>query len=259
MRIVLNDIHIFCLTCEGTGKEGTGKEGTGKEGTGKERNGKEGTGLDFLEVSDGMSKREHIESIMKTPFEFVHPIMGIQKNKSGASGFFRMIENGLKKQVRGEPFRPFLMVEDDISFETGEKTVEIPDDADILYVGLSNCSMNDYMFHYANYYESVYGYGEVVRVKHMLASHGIMVCSALGAAAIQRTMLEVFLSDKPWDVPLAYLQPHYRVYALRRPWVYQDANYGGDEACTRIRLMGADNPLPIEWVTKEYITLRLLF
>lgn len=26
----------------------------------------------------------------------------------------------------------------------------------------------------------------------MLATHGIVVCSALGAAAIQRTMLEVF-------------------------------------------------------------------
>ena len=231
MKIVLNEIPIFCLTCEDTGPS---------------------------TEQQPISKRSHIESIMESSFEFVQPLIGIAKNKSGASGFFRMVEQGLSQQVRGEPFRPFLMVEDDISFETGPKEILIPDDADILYVGLSKCSMNEYMFHYANYYESVEGFSEVVRVKHMLASHGILICSALGASVIQRTMLEAFLSDKPWDVPLAYLQPYYRVYALRRPWVYQDAAYGGDEACTRITLTGPDNLLPEEWVSKEGVSRRML-
>jgi hypothetical protein len=189
---------------------------------------------------------------------FIAPIVGIAKNKSGASGFFRMIEHGLRLQEPGEPFRPFLMLEDDTSFTDGEKEVVIPDDADLLYVGLSRCSMNESGFHYANYYESTACPG-VVRVMHMLATHGIVVCSALGAAAIQRTMLEVFASsDRPWDVPLARLQPFYRVYALREPWVYQDAAYGGDEACTRISLYEDDRPLPREWIRRDgWLTTRL--
>ena len=229
MRIQLSEIPIFCLTCE----------------------------------SEGGSKREHITtewSRENVAGSFVYPMMGIAKNKSGASGFFRMIERGLQSQIPGQSFRPFLMIEDDISFldyETAKK-IEIPDDADILYAGLSNCSMNSYCFHYANYYEPVEGFPEIVRVKHMLATHGILVCSALGAAAIQRTMLEVFLSDKPWDIPLAFLQPYYRVYALRQPWVYQDAAYGGAEACTNISFEGDGRPLPDEWVTKDWITLKLL-
>jgi hypothetical protein len=208
--------------------------------------------------SAGGSKREHIASIIPN-VSFVSPIIGIAKNKSGASGFARMIERGLRAQIPGEPFRPFLLLEDDVSLTSPlPTTADIPSDADILYVGLSNCSMNEYMFHYANYYESVEGFPGIIRIKHMLATHGILVCSALGAAAIQRTMMEVFLCDKPWDVPLAYLQPFYRVYAVRVPWVYQDAGYGGDEACTRITLEGEDSILPVEWVTTNYMSMRIL-
>jgi hypothetical protein len=191
--------------------------------------------------------------------EFVMPIIGIQKNKSGATGFFRMVERGLKAQHRGEPFRPFLMLEDDISFSTDSSNlqIDVPDDADLLYVGLSNCSMNDYMFHYANYYQGVEAFPDVVRIKHMLATHGIMVCSALGASVLQRTMLEVYLSDKAWDIPLAYIQPFYNVYALRKPWVYQDSVYGGDDACTRITLEGDDRELPKEWLSRDHVTISM--
>lgn len=226
MKITLSDIPIYCLTCE--------------------------------EDNEKSKKRNHMENQISP--EFVMPIIGIQKNKSGASGFFRMIERGLKAQVRGEPFKPFLMVEDDVQFvmSSNQLEVELPDDADVLYVGLSNCSMNSYMFHYANYYETVEGFPEVVRIQHMLSSHGILVCSALGASALQRTMLEVYFTDKPWDIPMAYIQAYYRVYALRRPWVYQALEYGGNEACTRITFEGGDNPLPPEFVTKDYESIRLL-
>ena len=227
MHIVLDNIPVFFLTCE----------------------------------DEGGYRRQHITSLFppdKLPVSFIHPIIGIAKNKSGATGFFRMIEKGLRMQDRSAPFTPFLMLEDDISFSEGLTEIDVPDHTDILYVGLSNCSMNDHKFHYANYYESVEGFPDVVRVKHMLASHGIMVCSALGAAAIQRTMLEVFLSDKAWDIPLAFLQPYYNVFAIRKPWVYQDAAYGGDEMCTRITLEGEENRLPEEWVNKDFVTVRML-
>jgi len=230
MQVSLSNIPIFCLTCQ--------DETTGED----------------------MSKRVHIADQfcnMNLSGDFVMPIVGIAKNKSGASGFFRMIERGLRLQTHDKPFQPFLMIEDDISFVTNTETIHIPNDTDILYAGLSICSMNSYMFHYANYYESVDGFPQIVRVKHMLASHGIMVCSALGASVLQRTMLEVFLSDKAWDIPLAFIQPYYNVYALRRPWVYQDSKYGGDEACTRITFEGGDNKLPDDWKNNDLATIKM--
>ena len=233
MRISLAELPIYCLTCEEENRP-----------------------------PNEISKRNHVESEWNRrglSGEFVRPIYGgIPKNKSGASGFFRMIERGLRAQIPSAAFRPFLMLEDDITFTEERLMVDIPDDADILYIGLSNCSMNSDQFHYANYYTSMEGFPAVVRIKHMLASHGILVCSALGAAAIQRTMLETYLSDKPWDIPLAFIQPYYRVYALRRPWVYQDSAYGGDEACTRITFEGEDNELPENWINRGYATIQMM-
>jgi hypothetical protein len=207
------------------------------------------------ELEDG-KKRAHIKAILPQA-EFVEPIIGIAKNKSGASGFMRMVERGLMTQIPGQPFKPFIMLEDDVSLSKPLDTLDVPDDADLLYVGISNCSMNDHQFHYANYYTSVPEYPGIVRIKHMLSTHGIMVCSALGAAVIQRTMLEVFLSDKPWDIPLALIQPYYNIYAMREPMVYQDAAYNGDEGCTKIRFDGPDRELPEEWLTKDLATIRM--
>jgi hypothetical protein len=223
MKIELTQTNIFCLTCE----------------------------------TDDSKKRTHIKAILPQA-KFVEPIIGIPKNKSGATGFMRMVEHGLKTQISGKPFTPFLMIEDDVSLSKPLHTFDIPDDADLLYVGISNCSMNEYRFHYANYYESVTGYPDIVQIKHMLSTHGIMVCSPLGAAVFQRVMLEVYLSDKPWDIPLALIQPYYRVYALRDPLVYQDANYNGDEGCTRIKFDGPDRELPKEWISRDVASIRML-
>jgi hypothetical protein len=225
MKIVFSDISTYCLTCES---------------------------------QEDSAKKNHIREQFES-VEFVYPIIGIAKNKSGATGFMRMVEKGLKSQESGKPFSPFLMLEDDVSIHHKIHEIVIPDDADILYVGLSICSMNDCMFHYANYYESLPEYPEVVQIKHMLATHGIVVCSPLGASVIQRTMLEVFMSDRPWDVPLAFIQPYYKVYALRRPLVYQDATYGGDESCTRIVLDGPDRLLPKEWESYDLSTIRMIY
>jgi hypothetical protein len=222
MHINIKNIKIFCLTCE----------------------------------SEEGRRRSHIKDILNP--EFVEPMIGIPKNKSGASGFMRMVERGLKLQNCNEPFQPFLMLEDDISIHRDIDSIDIPDDADILYVGLSKCSMNDHRYHYENYYESVPDYSEIIRIKHMLATHGIMICSPLGAAVFQRAMLEVYQSDQAWDIPLAFLQPYYNVYALRNPYVYQDETYGGDENCTKITLYGPDRILPNEWITKDSVSLRML-
>jgi hypothetical protein len=210
------------------------------------------------DLAEKSIKKNHIQEQFNN-VEFVYPIIGIAKNKSGASGFMRMVEKGLQLQEYGKPFSPFLMIEDDVSIYQPVHEITIPDNTDILYVGLSNCSMNDCMFHYANYYESLADYPEVIKIKHMLATHGILICSPLGASVIQRTMLEVFMTDVAWDVPLAFIQPYYNVYALKTPFVYQDSTYGGDEDCTKISLSGPDNILPQEWVTYDLCTIRMIY
>lgn len=226
MKIEIKQISIFCLTCE----------------------------YDETSIKRSAIKSEFSSMNNGSGPEFVNPILKentnerTPKNKSGASGFIRMIERGLMKQIPGEPFIPFILVEDDVSVFTDRDIIDIPDNTDILYIGLSCCSMNHESFHYSNYYESVDKYPDIIRIKHMLASHGLMICSPLGAAALQRTMMETWFSDRPWDVPMAYIQPYYNVYALREPFVYQNEARGGDASCTIITLYDDDQLLPNEFL-----------
>jgi len=235
MKLDITTIPIFCLTCEQ------------EENIGEYKN-RYAIKTEFSFMNQGSGP------------EFVTPILTTNekktpKNKSGASGFIRMIEKGLMKQIPGNPFIPFIMIEDDVSPFVIRNVIDIPDDTDILYIGLSCCSMNAESFHYKNYYESVKQYPDIVRIKHMLASHGIMICSPLGAAALQRTMMETWFSDRPWDVPMAYIQPYYHVYALREPFVYQNEQRGGDASCTKMTLCGDDCILPIEYIRCDLSTI----
>jgi hypothetical protein len=233
MKIEIKKIPLFCLTCE-------------HEETGAKRS---AVKTEFLQLNNGLGP------------EFIHPILHdntgerIPKNKSGASGFIRMIEQGLMKQITGKPFIPFILVEDDCSIFFDRDVINIPDNTDILYIGLSCCSMNHESFHYANYYESANNYSNIIRIKHMLASHGLMICSPLGAAALQRTMMETWFSDRPWDVPMAYIQPYYNVYALREPFVYQNETRGGDASCTKITLYNDNNILPTDFLRCDLATI----
>jgi hypothetical protein len=231
MKIEIKKIPLFCLTCEEPCKTDIKKTPAIKS--------------EFSSMNNGSGP------------EFVHPILNERtpKNKSGASGFIRMIERGLMKQIPGQPFIPFILVEDDVSVYIDRDTIDIPDNTDILYIGLSCCSMNHESFHYSNYYESIDNYPDIIRIKHMLASHGLMICSPLGAAALQRTMMETWFSDRAWDVPMAYIQPYYNVYALRKPFVYQNEAKGGDESCTRITLHGCDQLLPNEFLRCDLATI----
>ena len=244
MRLEIQKIPAFCLTCF-----------TDRDCNKKDDNKRLKMRYEFACMNNGLG------------IEFVNPIFTpyLPKNKSGASGFIHMIERGLMRQIPGEPFIPFILLEDDVSFlstdpnnnNNNNNDIEIPDDADILYIGISCCSMNADSFEYANYYDSVLSYPYLIRVKNMLASHGLIICSALGASAMQRTMMETWFSDRPWDVPMAYIQPYYHVYALRKPLVYQNAAKGGDESCTRIILEGDGKCLPFEYINCELATIVL--
>src|SRR5580692_7397915 len=103
MLIDIKNVNIFCLTCDLNG-----------------------------------NKKKHIEKeFSEYKVDFVLPILGIHKDKSGASGFVRMIEKGLMLQKYNEPFKPFMIIEDDVSIFEHKEIIDVPDNADILYVGLS--------------------------------------------------------------------------------------------------------------------------
>ena len=64
-------------------------------------------------------------------------------------------------------------------------------------------------------------------------------------------MMESYFLNKPFDLPLSYVQPYYNVYALRTPIIYQDSAYGGAENQTRIQFNDvSDEKLPEGYYSK---------
>jgi hypothetical protein len=203
----------------------------------------------FLTVdTNGARKKHMVNEFKEFDLNEVNPILGIGKCKSGATGFSKMIDLALKNQNRSMPFQPFVLYEDDCSkFREFPEYIELPDNADVCYIGLSKCSMNDKMWHLKSYYKHINN--DVIKIFNMLATHGMIVCSASGALALQRALMEGYSKDKVWDIFFAYIQPYYNFYALKTPLVFQDSKYGGAEKATKFTISStSDSPIPNHYI-----------
>jgi hypothetical protein len=155
------------------------------------------------------------------------------RNKSGASGFYKILELGKDLQDESKNFESFIILEDDIKkYREFPEFIEIPDNTDILYIGLSKCGI---------FKEGVFKVVQcsnvnidIIKIYNMLSSHGIIICSPTGLSIMQKSMLESITYDLPWDIDLALSQININVYALRIPLVYQYEKLGGNETSTKI-------------------------
>ena len=204
MKILLKDIKYYFLTCD----------------------------------TNGLRKQHMVDTFKEYDITEVNPILNIGRNKSGATGFSKMIDLALRNQDRTRPFQPFVMFEDDISkYRDFPESLDLPDDSDIVFIGLSvnGTDNNDMIWGWNNLYMYEVT-SDIVRIHNMLSTHGIVICSASGALAIQKCMMESYMSDKVCDRYTALIQPYYNVYALKKPLVYQDAHFNGAEDTTKYEL-----------------------
>jgi hypothetical protein len=204
----------------------------------------------FLTCNNEVRRQHFLEEFSFIDVTEVNPIVDIEKHKSGVTGFSRILDLGIKNQDRSKPFQPFGIFEDDVTkYREFPDSVEIPENADLLYLGLSSYGMSDYSHCYQVYFKNVSP--DVIRIYNMLSLHGIMICSLRGALALQKALIEAFHTGFIWDIYIAQLQPYYHVYALRSPLVYQSGELGGQEAPTKFQFGDNDNPhIPDNWINR---------
>jgi len=216
----------------------------------------------FLTCNNEKRRVHMINEFKEYDITEVNPIIGICKNKSGASGFSKILDLASKNQNRSKPFQPFVIFEDDVKkYRDFPDNIDIPDDADILYIGLSNWGMTNHCRGRKN----VIVYKEInqftVRIFNMLSLHGIIVCSAVGLLAIQRCMMEGFFKNQIWDNYVAQIQPYYNVYALKKPLVFQFKEVGGQQEETSIEIKEINGTnenldiIPEKWINKNNVSV----
>jgi hypothetical protein len=146
--------------------------------------------------------------------------------KAGRRVGCSMSHAALLEQVVEEKKYPCLILEDDLAIYNFRKTIEVPDDADAVYLGFSRYGWNhnqDEPFPKSlkitelndNYH----------RVYNMLARHAIIHFNPEYDQACVDIMYK-FIEDpdtyKAGDVSISKFHPDYKIYALNEPIFYQD-------------------------------------
>lgn len=186
----------------------------------------------------------------------VHRVEGIRKpgipQDSVFVGCFNSQLKALKKASKGS--YPFIILEDDATINHIPKSIEIPDDCDVLYIGISAWGfIPDRIGNLAGHNEIIYDRvdNNVARIFNMLSSHAILYTNPsyveslieelennLSGGQITSESNGILLKYHggnmlPCDVIMANKQYKSKAYALRNPIFYQDDKH---KYCTLIQI-----------------------
>lgn len=197
-------------------------------------------------------RREHVlQELRGYDITFIESIPQDSTYKSGAMGHSKIFDKAIQKNS----FEPFVVLEDDIKkYRDFPDEIQIPNDTDILYIGISKCAYEKEDWGFQLVYQS--HDDNVIRIYNMLSTHGYIICSIRGLLLVQKSLLEGYFKNKPWDIFMTQMQPHYHAYALKRPLIYQCKELGGAEHETKFELEDSfSNSLPTDWINHSNISI----
>jgi hypothetical protein len=166
-------------------------------------------------------------------------------NTSATDSLSRTVLAILEHELVGRMRHPFIIVEDDVGIMTDIDHIDVPDNADALYLGVSKWIYpHKYEtlgrgFHIQeNSPEYVKDCGSVTRILGMTGGHAILFISPEYVRQFIAAMTARLPYSTPHDLVYATMHAKFNVYALKSPMFYQDAALGGQEAVTRLRYNG---------------------
>lgn len=131
---------------------------------------------------------------------------------------------------------PTIILEDDCVIASGSTVFEVPDDADAVYLGLSNwgylnnvSKLKNFNYRRHNVFQNIY------KVDGMLATHAILYISKDYINMSKKIAKWSADNDRHVDQGLASIQKYFNIYALSSPIFYQHSNTDA----TNIKLKGS--------------------
>ena len=125
---------------------------------------------------------------------------------------------------------PFIVFEDDCVVKNFNSNIEIPDDADAVYLGVSSWGrMNAHSGPFVQY-EKVDE--KLVRVYNMLGAHAILYLNQEYASMCSRLAQHGYDIADHQDIGFAEIQRYFNVYAFNDPLFYQTSSNGTDQPLT---------------------------
>ena len=175
---------------------------------------------------------------------FFKSVQGLNKTASLTNTVLEIFKRELNNDM------PFIVLEDDCAFFTKYDQIEIPDNTDMLYLGVSLWSYPysiDTLYSRArpniihNSIDTNEIYNNVlVKIKAMAGGHAILYISRdfIRMFINKMTDISINIDDLPHDLLFSSLHKSFNVFGLKHPMFYQDATLGGQEDVTKLIFNG---------------------
>jgi hypothetical protein len=192
-----------------------------------------------LNRQDQPARRQHVSAQLARcgiPFEIIDAICC-------EPGFMGCALSHLKALSHPGLEPPFMVFEDDCAVtEDFQRILEVPEGADMVYLGQSTWGMHpDLPDHGTNHATVATRYDEdFLQVHNMLSAHALLYLTADMVEAARAVTQSYLLKALPFDIGLAGLQRDFLALTPNRPFFYQDGRHGGAETATRTVLQPAD-------------------
>ena len=155
-------------------------------------------------------------------FETIERVEGVLDSENPIAGCSKAHHKALSSFKA-----PFILFEDDcVLFEENKITqIEIPDDADALYLGISSWGrMNGHNGFYLQY-DEFEDHPNLLRIYNMLGGHSVIYLSEDYRKMCEKVSYHAGYIIKDYqDVGFAEIQKFFNVYSLNNPMFYQTSN-----------------------------------
>jgi len=145
---------------------------------------------------------------------------GVAMPKAPRSGCAKSHYNIFEKMTE-----PTIILEDDCVINESNFIIDIPDDTDALYLGLSAWGYLNSTSKTNNFnYEKHQDFSNIYKIDGMLATHAILYISPEYISISKKIADWSFKTNTHIDQGLALVQKYFNVYALKKPIFYQHSN-----------------------------------
>ena len=213
----------------------------------------------YINLDDAVERNENMKKILnELGIKNVRRISAT-KHSIGQAGTARSMLEAIETAINPvvSPLgAPFVVLEDDIEVKRWDPIIEVPENADALYLGISGWGrMNG---HSGPFVQSDSIGGGLVQVYNMLGGHAIMYFRDRYIDLVRRVCLHAGydIEDHP-DIGFAEIQRWHNVYAFDDPYFYQTSS-GGNQRVTYIPLSQQESSECLALIPQLYLPLKVI-
>ena len=209
----------------------------------------------YINLDDAVERRERTESQLKELGIKTIVRVDAIRHSYGAAGTPRSMQKALElASMVGNT--PFVLMEDDVAVKRFDPIIEIPDDADAFYLGISGWGrMNSHSGPFVQW-ERVSD--DILRTYNMLSGHAVMYISDRYIDLAKRICYHAgYNIEDHVDIGFAEVQRWHNVYALDDPYFYQTSS-DGNQRVTVTPLSQQQSLECISYMKPYYLPQRVI-